>query len=123
MSCWRFCWLILLLSADLTWKRLCASCVDLNQAEMGKLSAEVAQQRPLWEQSKQVEEVHHAEIAEVSEQRSKIGCGCQVLCVQPHSLTWGYGSCYAWMMSVGWHGTRFCVTMCSTVVLTGREGV
>lgn len=33
---------------------------------MGKLSAEVAQQRPLWEQSKQLEEVHRAEVAEVN---------------------------------------------------------
>eukprot|EP00903_Cladosiphon_okamuranus_P007670 g7438.t1 len=38
------------------------------EAEMEKLSAEVAQQRPLWEQSRQMEEVHHAEIAELKEQ-------------------------------------------------------
>lgn len=38
----------------------------LKQAEMSKLSADVAQQRPLWERSKQVEEVHHAEVAEVN---------------------------------------------------------
>lgn len=34
---------------------------------MDKLSAEVAQQRPLWEQSKQLEEVHHAEVAKVNQ--------------------------------------------------------
>lgn len=47
------------------------ACADLNQAEMDKLSAEVAQQRPLWEQSKQMEELHHAEIAEVNQQRKQ----------------------------------------------------
>lgn len=36
---------------------------------MGKLSAEVAQQRPLWEHAKQMEEVHHAEIAEVDKKQ------------------------------------------------------
>lgn len=38
----------------------------LKQAEMSKLSAKVAQQRPLWERSKQLEEVHHAEVAKVN---------------------------------------------------------
>ncbi|CBJ25593.1 Myosin, heavy chain 10, non-muscle [Ectocarpus siliculosus] len=37
------------------------------EAEMSKLSDEVAQQRPLWEQSKQLEEVHRAEVAELKE--------------------------------------------------------
>ncbi|CAB1119443.1 unnamed protein product [Ectocarpus sp. CCAP 1310/34] len=37
------------------------------KAEMRKLSDEVAQQRPLWEQSKQLEEVHRAEVAELKE--------------------------------------------------------
>ncbi len=41
--------------------------MDLEQAEMSKLSAEVARQRPLWEQSKQLEEVHRAEVAEVNQ--------------------------------------------------------
>lgn len=33
---------------------------------MSKLADEVAQQRPLWEQSKQLEEVHRTEVAEVN---------------------------------------------------------
>ncbi|CAM9435559.1 unnamed protein product [Ectocarpus sp. 4 AP-2014] len=37
------------------------------EAEMSKLSDEVARQRPLWEQSKQLEEVHRAEVAELKE--------------------------------------------------------
>lgn len=44
---------------------------------MSKLSAEVARQRPLWEQSKQLEEVHHAKLAEV---RTKLPCGEFFLC-------------------------------------------
>lgn len=32
------------------------------QAEMSKLSAEVAQQRPIWEQAKQREQVHQVEV-------------------------------------------------------------
>ncbi|CAM9418029.1 unnamed protein product [Scytosiphon promiscuus] len=35
------------------------------QAEMSKLSSEVAQQRPMWEQAKQREQLHHAEIVEL----------------------------------------------------------
>eukprot|EP00752_Nemacystus_decipiens_P016541 g14784.t1 len=38
------------------------------EAEINKLSAEVAQQRPLWEQSKEMVEVHHAEIAKLKQQ-------------------------------------------------------
>ncbi|CAM9123728.1 unnamed protein product [Ectocarpus fasciculatus] len=37
------------------------------EAEMSKLADEVAQQRPLWEKSKQQEEVHRAEVAELKE--------------------------------------------------------
>ncbi|CAN0402680.1 unnamed protein product, partial [Ectocarpus sp. 12 AP-2014] len=37
------------------------------EAEMSKLSDEVAHQRPLWEQAKQLEEVHRAEVAELKE--------------------------------------------------------
>lgn len=42
------------------------------QAETAKLSAEVAQQRPIWEKSKQLEDVHRAEVAEVSEKKVSI---------------------------------------------------
>lgn len=48
-------------------ERLCFLCAGPNQAEIDKLSAEVARQRPLWEQSKQMEDVRHAEIAEVNQ--------------------------------------------------------
>lgn len=33
---------------------------------MAKLAAEVAEQRPLWDKSKQLEEIHRVEVVEVS---------------------------------------------------------
>lgn len=47
---------------------------------MSKLSDEVAEQRPLWEQSKQLEQVHCAEVAEVNRIKfADVGdCTCYV---------------------------------------------
>lgn len=42
-------------------------CLASRQVEMANLSAEVAQQRPLWEKSKQLEKINEAEVAEVSD--------------------------------------------------------
>lgn len=44
------------------------------QAELAKLCAEVDQQRPLWEKSKQLEKLRLAEIAEVSLRRIWARC-------------------------------------------------
>ena len=56
--------------ADLTLNGVLCCFVHLEQAEMSRLSAEVAQQRPLWEQSKQLEAVRRAEVAEVGQPNS-----------------------------------------------------
>lgn len=65
------------MSVTCAWVRLCwpqpvtlalvgSAWVMPRQAQAAKLSAEVAQQRPIWEKSKQLEDLHRAEVAEVS---------------------------------------------------------